>query len=96
MMGMVARNYCDGIYLTDDNPRFESPKLIRNQIKRFKKKKFFEIPSRVKAINTAIKNLRSGDILIVAGKGHENFQEYKKQIKFSDKIEILNAIKKKK
>ena len=34
--------------------------------------------------------------MIVAGKGHENYQEYKKQIKFSDKIEILNAIKKNK
>ena len=96
MMGIVARNYCDDIYLTDDNPRLENPKLIRNQIKKgLKTKKFFEIPSRVKAINTAIKKLRSGDILIVAGKGHENYQEYKKQNKFSDKKEILNAIKKK-
>ena len=33
--------------------------------------------------------------MIVAGKGHENYQEYKKQNKFSDKKEILNAIKKK-
>ena len=43
MMGIVARNYCDDIYLTDDNPRLESPKLIRNQIKKgLKTKKFLK------------------------------------------------------
>ena len=96
MMGTIARKYSNNIYLTDDNPRSENPKLIRNQVKRgFKSKKFFEIPSRAKAINTAIKKLNSGDVLIVAGKGHENYQEYKKKYFFSDKTEILKAIKKK-
>ncbi len=96
MMGAIARKYFNSIYLTDDNPRFESPKLIRDQVKKgLKLKKFFEIPSRGKAISTAIQKLNSGDVLIVAGKGHENFQEYKKKFFFSDKIEILKAIKKK-
>ena len=41
-MGAIAKKYCDNIYLTDDNPRSENPKLIRNQIKkRFKKQKIF-------------------------------------------------------
>ena len=40
-MGDIANKYCDKIYLTDDNPRFENPKLIRDQIKRkIKKKKY--------------------------------------------------------
>ena len=40
-MGNIAKKYCDNIYLTDDNPRFENPKLIRNQIKKgLKKNKF--------------------------------------------------------
>jgi len=96
MMGIIARKYSNSIYLTDDNPRFESPELIRNQIKKgLKSKKFFEIPSRGKAINTAIQKLKSGDVLIVAGKGHENYQEYENKFFFSDKIEILKAIKKK-
>ena len=96
IMGTIAKKYCNDIYLTDDNPRFESPELIRNQVKRgLKPKKFFEIPSRAKAINTAIQKLNSGDVLIVAGKGHENYQEYKKKFYFSDKIEILKAIKRK-
>ena len=93
IMGSIAKKYCDYIYLTDDNPRTENPKLIRKQIKKgLKNKKFFEISSRSKAIFLAVKNLSSGDVLIVAGKGHENYQEYKKNKFFSDKLEILKSI----
>ena len=93
IMGSIAKKYCDTIYLTDDNPRTENPKLIRDQIKKgLKNKKFFEISSRSKAIYLAIKNLGAGDILIVAGKGHENYQEYKDNKPFSDKLEILRSI----
>tara|TARA_Y100001958_G_C21239019_1_gene566212 strand:+ start:39 stop:2861 length:2823 start_codon:yes stop_codon:yes gene_type:complete len=96
IMGAVANKYCDKIYLTDDNPRFENPRLIRSQIKkRIKSNKFLEIPSRSLAISTAIRKLKSGDILIVAGKGHENYQDYKTRKYFSDKSEILKAIKSK-
>ena len=96
IMGTVASKYCDNIYLTDDNPRFENPKLIRDQIKKgIKNKNFFEIPSRAKAIFSSIQKLKSGDILIIAGKGHEKYQEYKKRKTFSDKSEILKAINKK-
>ena len=96
MMGSIAENYCENVYLTDDNPRKENPRIIRNQIKKgFKHRKFFEISSRSKAISFAINKLNSGDVLIVAGKGHENYQEYKKKIFFSDKLEILKAITKK-
>ena len=96
IMGYVASKYCDSIYLTDDNPRLENPSLIRTQIKKgLKKNKFVEIASRARAISLAIKNLKSGDILIVAGKGHEIYQEYKNKNFFSDKLEILKAIRKK-
>ena len=96
MMGSIAENYCENVYLTDDNPRKENPRIIRNQIKKgFKHRKFFEISSRSKAISFAINKLNSGDVLIVAGKGHENYQEYKKKIFFSDKLEILKSITKK-
>ena len=96
-MGAIAKKYCENIYLTDDNPRSENPKLIRNQIKKgFKNKKFFETSSRSKAISIAIDKLNSGDVLIVAGKGHEDYQEYKnKKIFFSDRLEILKSIFKK-
>ena len=96
IMGNIASKYCDKVYLTDDNPRNENPNLIRNQIKKgIKKNNFIEIASRSKAISTAIDELNSGDLLVVAGKGHENYQEYKKKIFFSDKAEILKAINKK-
>ncbi len=96
LMGGIANKYCDKIYLTDDNPRFENSKVIRDQIKRkIKKKKYVEISSRADAISKAVSELNSGDVLIVAGKGHENYQEYKKRFFFSDKLEIIKAIRKK-
>ena len=95
IIGKIANNYCDRIYLTDDNPRYENPKKIRNDIKKnIKKNKLFEIPNRKKAIPSAVNNLNSNDILIVAGKGHENIQDFgKRKIFFSDKNIILNSIK---
>ena len=71
-MGKIADDFADEVYLTDDNPRFENPDRIRMDIKRgIKRKKFFEISNRAKAIAHAIKNLNTSDILLVAGKGHE-------------------------
>jgi MurE/MurF fusion protein len=97
IMGKIANQYCDRIYLTDDNPRYENPKKIRTSIKkRIKRSKLYEIPSRAQAIEKAIFSLKTGDILIVAGKGHEKIQEYKKIKKiFSDQKEILKNISKK-
>ena len=96
-MGKIANYYCEKIYLTDDNPRTENPKKIRKEIKRkIKKSKILEIPQREKAIEQAVNNLNSGEILVVAGKGHENIQDYGKSKRFfSDKNIILKSIKKK-
>ena len=89
-MGRIANNYCNKIYLTDDNPRGENPKKIRNEIKtQINRKKLIEISSRELAIKTAIKNIKSDEIVVVAGKGHETYQEYKKKKYFSDKDCIL-------
>ena len=93
IMGRIANELCDKIFLTDDNPRNEDPKKIRNQIKEYiNKKKLIEISSRENAIKKSIFELKSGDVLIVAGKGHENYQQYKKKIKFSDKSLIKRYI----
>ena len=95
-MGKIADSYSDEIYLTDDNPRFENPNQIRKNIKKGVKKrgKIFEIPNRAKAISEAIHNLKTGEILLVAGKGHEKIQDFgKRKIFFSDKKVILDAIK---
>ena len=96
-MGKIASDYSDTIYLTDDNPRFENPKKIRSEIKKgIKNKNIIEISNRAKAISVAIENLNSGEILLIAGKGHEKIQDLgKRKIRFSDKQFILNSIKKK-
>ena len=96
-MGRIADIYSDKIYLTDDNPRFEDPNKIRKDIKKgINKKNIVEIPDRAKAIYKAIEKLDSGEILLVAGKGHEKIQHVcNKKIYFSDKKIIFNAIKKK-
>ncbi len=93
-MGKIASDYSNEIYLTDDNPRFEDPKKIREDIKKgIQKTLIKEIPNRKQAISEAIKNLNTGDILIVTGKGHEQIQDFgKKKIYFSDKKIILDRI----
>ncbi len=94
-MGKIASDFADSIILTNDNPRFENPQKIRRDIKKgIKKKRITEISNRAIAIKHAIHNLNSGDILLVAGKGHEKTQDIgNKKIFFSDRQVILNAIK---
>ena len=73
IMGKIADKFCSSIYLTDDNPRNENPKKIRTSIKKsITKSKLIEIPSRKLAIYKAVLNSKSDEILIIAGKGHEN------------------------
>ena len=94
-MGKIADIFSDKIYLTDDNPRFEKPSKIRKDIKKgIKNQKILEFSNRAKAISEAINQLKTGEILLVAGKGHEKIQEIEdRKIFFSDKKIILNAIK---
>jgi len=87
IMSKIAKNYCNFIYVTDDNPRNENPIKIRKEIIRnLKNKSYLEIPSRTKAIKAAMKNSKPNEIILVAGKGHENYQDYgNKILKISDK-----------
>jgi len=86
IMGQVAKKYCDKIYVTDDNPRNENPKKIRNSIIKGCGKLATNIANREKAIKNAILKLNQNEVLLVAGKGHEVTQDYgKKVINFSDK-----------
>ncbi len=93
IMGKIVNKLCNFIYLTDDNPRNESPKKIRDNIKKsILPSKMIEIPSRKLAIRKAILNSKSDEVLIIAGKGHESTQEYKIKKKFSDKDNIRKSI----
>ena len=89
LMGKIANKYCNKIYLTDDNPRNENPKKIREDIKsNIANDKLLEIPLRENAIKTSILDIKSDEIVVVAGKGHETYQEYGSKKRFSDKKHI--------
>ena len=84
LMGEIANKLSSVTYITDDNPRNENPAKIRKKILAHCPKAI-EIPDRKKAIIKAIKELNKNEILIIAGKGHENYQIIKnKKYKFDD------------
>ncbi len=72
-MGAIAHKYCDFICVTDDNPRHEDAKSIRQQIIE-NCPSAIEIEDRAEAITLAIQRARPDDIVIIAGKGHEKVQ----------------------
>jgi UDP-N-acetylmuramyl-tripeptide synthetase len=92
-MAIVAKKNSNRVYITDDNPRYENPKTIRESIKKHCAKGIV-IPNRRKAIHEAILKLDVNDILIIAGKGHEKYQLIKdKKIEFNDYKIAKNFIK---
>lgn len=79
-MGEVSSNLSDLTVVTSDNPRFEEPMAIINDILIGVRKgpgKYVTIPDRKEAIKYCIDNAEEGDVIILAGKGHEDYQEIK-------------------
>ena len=97
IMAKIAKKYCNKIYVTDDNPRKENPASIRQEItKNLKGSTYFNIGNRSHAIKQSVINAEPNEIILVAGKGHENHQYYRnKTISISDK-QIINKLKIKK
>ena len=98
-MGEIAENFADIIIITDDNPRNENPARIRNDmtknLSRTDKKKVIEIVDRKEAIQHSISLLKKQDFLLIAGKGHENYQIIgSKKYFFSDKQIVKKIISK--
>ena len=92
LMGKIAEKYADEVFITDDNPRYESAKNIRSEISKYCKKSI-DIANRKKAIKKAINVMKKEDILLIAGKGHEKNQIIKgKYYPFDDEIIARNAI----
>jgi len=92
-MANICEKNAGKIYVTDDNPRNENPKLIRQMIMSGFRKKLSinEIPLRSKAIETAVVRSKPNSIILIAGKGHETTQTYgKKIINISDKVIVKN------
>jgi UDP-N-acetylmuramoyl-L-alanyl-D-glutamate--2,6-diaminopimelate ligase len=93
LMGEAAGNNSDWAIVTDDNPRSEDPALIRRAVLQGAPNAT-EIGDRRTAIREAVAALRTGDILLVAGKGHETGQTIGDQVlPFSDQEEVANALR---
>ncbi len=92
MMGAIAAEKADRVIVTDDNPRSEEPAAIRAAILRAAPGAI-EIADRGEAIRTAIAELAPGDVLLIAGKGHETGQIVGKQVlPFSDHDAVAAAL----
>jgi UDP-N-acetylmuramoyl-L-alanyl-D-glutamate--2,6-diaminopimelate ligase len=96
LMAEIAVRYSNQVVLTSDNPRSEDPQAIVDEMKKGVKiteaKKVLTILDRKEAIRVAIQLAQSGDVVLVAGKGHETYQEINKvKHPFSDK-EVIKEI----
>jgi UDP-N-acetylmuramoyl-L-alanyl-D-glutamate--2,6-diaminopimelate ligase len=91
-MGRAALSHAGAVYVTDDNPRSEDPAAIRSEILAASPDSI-EIAGRAAAISAAVASLRRGDVLLVAGKGHETGQIIGKTvIPFSDHEAVTAAL----
>ena len=92
-MGRTASQYADVVIVTDDNPRSENPDAIRAAIMATAPSAH-NISGRDKAIQFAVQQLCEGDVLVVAGKGHEQTQIIGSEtIHFSDAEQIQHAVR---
>jgi UDP-N-acetylmuramoyl-L-alanyl-D-glutamate--2,6-diaminopimelate ligase len=91
MMGEIASKIADVVIITDDNPRFEDSDLIRAQIMAGVEQYNYQVVERAgrdNAIEYGVGLLEVGDILLIAGKGHEKYQIIKDQVHEFDDCEV--------
>ena len=98
IMATIACEMSDTLILTSDNPRTEDPEKILDEMEEGltnkQKENTLRISNRQQAIKTACKLARKGDIVVVAGKGHEKYQEINGvKHHFDDKEELINILK---
>lgn len=97
-MARLAAALADQAILTSDNPRSEDPEAILNEMQAGLdtaelQAKTLRITDRSSAIRTAVQLARPNDVILVAGKGHETYQEIKgERLPFDDKQELANAL----
>jgi UDP-N-acetylmuramoyl-L-alanyl-D-glutamate--2,6-diaminopimelate ligase len=97
-MGAAAARLADRIIVTDDNPRSEDPKLIVEQILAGVRlaadsSRLTVEHDRGRAIRTAVAEARDGDVVLVAGKGHETTQTYGSEVRdFSDRAFVSGLL----
>ncbi len=94
-LGTVSGELSDFTVITSDDPDSEEPQSICEEIASYCKGDYVIIPDRGEAIEYAVLNARKGDIIILAGKGHEEFMKIKgEKVPFSEREEIYKAMKK--
>ena len=98
VMAEVAAKLSNKVILTSDNPRDEDPGAIIEEMMQGVMPPYntrvISIKDRKEAIRTAVLMARPGDIVLVAGKGHENYQEIRgKRFPFDDKVEVMESFK---
>lgn len=94
-MGAIAENLADLLVVTSDNPRSEDPEeIIANILSGISRMKNVSVePDRMTAIRLAVSAAGPGDVVVVAGKGHENYQLIKdKVLDFDDRVEVKQAL----
>ena len=96
IMGHIAETLADKAWLTSDNPRTEDPLAIIEDVRAgMKTKKFEVVADRAEAIAKACAELQDGDWLVIAGKGHEDYQIVgKTKHHFDDREEAVKAMEK--
>ena len=94
VMGEIATRLSDFVIVTSDNPRTENPSQIINEIESgIAKENYIVIPDRSKAIREAIHRAKPGDLVLIAGKGHEDYQIIgTEKFFFDDRIEARKAL----
>ena len=93
IMGGIASRYADALVITSDNPRCEDPLAIIADILEGVSQNFSVVESRARAVNGAILSARPGDIVLIAGKGHEPYQEIKGvRHRYSDTATVVAAL----
>jgi UDP-N-acetylmuramoyl-L-alanyl-D-glutamate--2,6-diaminopimelate ligase len=94
-MGSIASRYAEQVIITSDNPRGEVPETIMEEIETGLESgiAYFKITNRREAIQYALKHALDEDIVLVAGKGHEEYQQIgQKRHHFSDKEEVMRVV----
>jgi UDP-N-acetylmuramoyl-L-alanyl-D-glutamate--2,6-diaminopimelate ligase len=93
-MGKVASEIADAVVVTSDNPRDENPEKIIQAILEEMHGKYAVEEDRAKAISIAISSAKPEDTVLIAGKGHENYQEIAGEKRyFSDFDQAQKALK---
>ena len=96
IMGKVASDLSDLVIITSDNPRTEDPLKIINDIKAgIKGNSYKLIPDREKAIKEAVYTASEGDVILIAGKGHESYQIVGKEVIPFDDLKVAKKYIKK-